>query len=175
MDAAAPSSISGATALSVEGDLRNSLLSVGAGYTRIPAAFDPALGFVRRRDMRRTGGSIAVFPRFETSRWARQLLAVAYGAHIAGLDGVTQSTVLYSRNMLTFQTGDRAVLTLRRRSEALRTARADPGTRARRRRLRLQPRRASPQHQRQPPFLGARRVLGGTVLGGARAPSCRAD
>ena len=118
-DTSASSSGASATALSVEGDLRNSLVSVGAGYTRIPEAFDPALGFVRRRDMRRAGASIAVFPRFETSRWARQLLAVLYGAHIAGLDGVKQSTVLYSRNMLTFQTGDRAVLTLRRRSEAL--------------------------------------------------------
>lgn len=119
VDGSASSSGSSATALSVVGDLRNSLLSVGAGYARIPEAFDPALGFVRRRDMRRAGGSVAVFPRFESSRWARQLLAVLYGAHIAGLDGVKQSTVLYSRNMLTFQTGDRAVLTLRRRSEAL--------------------------------------------------------
>ena len=118
-DASDSSSGSSATAASVEADLRNSLLSVGAGYTRIPEGFDPALGFVRRRDMRRAAGSLAVFPRFERSRWARQLLAVAYGEHIAGLDGVKQSTVLLSRNMLTFQTGDRAVLTLSRRSEAL--------------------------------------------------------
>ena len=118
-DASASSSASSATAASVEGDLRNSLLSVGAGYTRIPEAFDPALGFVRRRDMRRTAGSLAVFPRFERGRWARQLLTVAYGEHITGLDGVKQSTVLLSRNMMTFQTGDRAMLNLRRRSEAL--------------------------------------------------------
>ena len=109
-----------ATATSIEADLRNSLLSAGAGFTRIPADFDPALGFVRRRDMRRVTGSAAVFPRFEQSRWARQLIAVVNGEHIAGLDGVKQSTVLLSHNMLTFQTGDRAMLNLRRRFEALR-------------------------------------------------------
>ena len=115
------SSAVSATAASLEADLRNSLVSAGAGYTRIPEDFNPALGFVRRRDMRRAAGSLAVFPRFERSRWARQLLAVAYGEHIAGLDGIKQSTVLLSRSMLTFQTGDRAVLNLRRRSESLRT------------------------------------------------------
>ncbi|MDE2794382.1 MAG: DUF5916 domain-containing protein [Gemmatimonadota bacterium] len=118
-DGSPSSSAVTATAASVEADLRNSLMSAGAGFTRIPGNFNPALGFVRRPDMRRAAGSLAVFPRFERSRWARQLLAVAYGEHIAGLDGVKQSTVLLSRNMLTFQTGDRAVITLRRRSEAL--------------------------------------------------------
>ena len=116
-----PSSGSSATAASVEADLRNSLLSAGAGFTRIPADFVPALGFVRRRDMRRVTGSAAVFPRFEQSRWARQLIAVVNGEHIAGLDGAKQSTVLLSHNMLTFQTGDRAMLNLRRRSEVLQT------------------------------------------------------
>ena len=165
VDASASSPGSSATALSVVGDLRNSLVSVGAGYARIPEAFDPALGFVRRRDMRRAGGSVAVFPRFETSRWARQLLAVLYGAHIAGLDGVKQSTVLYSRNMLTFQTGDRAVLTLRRRSEALQAPVRIQGRELAAGDYAFQPGRAAPQHERQPPFLGTGRVLGGTVLG----------
>ena len=107
------------TAASVEADLRTSLLSAGAGFTRIPADFDPALGFVRRRDMQRLTGSLAVFPRFERSRWARQLIVVGNGEHIAGLDGVRQTTVLLSHNMMTFQTGDRAFLNIRRRAEAL--------------------------------------------------------
>lgn len=122
VDGSAPSPAASATAASVEADLRSSVASAGAGYTRIPRNFNPALGFVRRPDMRRAAGSVAVFPRFERSRWARQLLAVAYGEHIAGLDGTRQSTLLLSRNMLTFQTGDRVVLILRRRSEALRAA-----------------------------------------------------
>ena len=110
---------SASTALSVEGDLRNSLVSAGVGLTRIPDDFDPALGFVRRRDMRRMTGSLAVFPRFERSRWARQLIVVGNGEHITGLDGVRHTTVLLSHNMLTFQTGDRTMLNIRRRSESL--------------------------------------------------------
>ncbi|MDE2985410.1 MAG: DUF5916 domain-containing protein [Gemmatimonadota bacterium] len=122
VDGSAPSPAASATAGSVEADLRSSLVSAGAGYTRIPRDFNPALGFVRRSDMSRVTGALAVFPRFERSRWARQLLAVAYGERIAGLDGVDQGTVLLSRNMLTFQTGDRAMLNLRRRSENLQWA-----------------------------------------------------
>ncbi len=112
---------SGAIAASIETDLRNSLMSAGAGFTRIPAGFEPALGFVRRRDMRRVTGSVAVFPRFEQSRWARQLIAAGNAEHIAGLDGVKQSTFLLSHNMLTFQSGDRAMLNITRRSEVLLT------------------------------------------------------
>ena len=107
------------TAASIEADLRGSLLSAGAGFTRIPDDFDPALGFVRRRDMQRLAASAAFFPRFERSRWARQLIASGSGERIAGLDGVEQTTALMFRNMLTFQTGDRAVLTVRRRTEAI--------------------------------------------------------
>ena len=110
---------SASTAASFEGDLRNSLLSAGAGFTRIPDDFSPALGFVRRRDMQRLTGSLAVFPRFERSPWARQLIVVGNGERITGLDGVRQTTVLLSHNMLTFQTGDRAMLNVRRRTEAL--------------------------------------------------------
>ncbi|MCY4572656.1 MAG: DUF5916 domain-containing protein [Gemmatimonadetes bacterium] len=112
---------SASTAASIEADLRSSLLSAGAGFTRIPDDFSPALGFVRRRDMQRLTGSVAVFPRFERSRWARQLIVVGNGEHITGLDGVKQTTVLLNHNMLTFQTGDRAMLNIRRRSESLRT------------------------------------------------------
>ena len=107
------------TAASIEADLRSSLLSAGAGFTRIPDDFSPALGFVRRRDMQRLTGSLAVFPRFERSRWARQLIVVGNGEHITGLDGVRHTVVLLSHNMLTFQTGDRAMLNIRRRSESL--------------------------------------------------------
>ena len=114
-----PGDASPSTSASVEADLRSSLLSAGAGFTRIPDDFSPALGFVRRRDMQRLTGSVAVFPRFERSRWARQLIVVGNGEHITGLDGVKQTTVLLSHNMLTFQTGDRAMLNIRRRSESL--------------------------------------------------------
>ncbi len=107
------------TALSVQGDLRNSLLSGGAAFTRIPGDFDPALGFVQRRDMQRAVVGVSAFPRFEQSRWARQLLTAVRGTRIAGLDGVKQSTTAFWHTAMTFQTGDRATLQLARRSESL--------------------------------------------------------
>ncbi len=115
---AAPSAAAG----SLEVDLGNSVLSGGASFTQVPREFDPALGFVRRRDMRRYTAAAAAFPRFEGSRWARQLVAAVNGQYIQGLDGEKQSASILSHSMLTFQTGDWAMVNLRRRTEALRTS-----------------------------------------------------
>ena len=109
----------GATAGTVEADLRNDLLSAGGSFTQVPADFNPALGFVRRRDIRTRSGSIAAFPRFEQSDWARQLVTVVSGDHISGMDGETQSTFLLSHNMVTFESGDRMMLNITRRAEWL--------------------------------------------------------
>ena len=111
---------SSATAGTIEADLRNSLLSAGGGFTQVPSDFNPALGFVRRRDLRKVSGSAAAFPRFEQSPWARQLIAAVSADHISGLDGEKQSTFLLSHNMMTFESGDRAMLNITRRSEVLR-------------------------------------------------------
>ena len=113
-------STSGATAGTVEVDLRNELLSVGGSFAQVPAEFNPALGFVRRRDIRTRSGSIAAFPRFEQSEWARQLITVVSLDHIAGMDGEKQSTFLLSHNMLTFDSGDRMMFNITRRGEVLR-------------------------------------------------------
>ncbi len=109
----------GATAGTLEADLRNSVFSVGAGFNQVPEGFNPALGFVRRDDLRKVSGSVAAFPRFEQNPWARQWIAVASGDRITGLDGQKQSTFLLSHNMLTFDSGDRAMLNITRRSEAI--------------------------------------------------------
>ena len=108
-----------ATAGSLDVSLGNSTLSAGAGFTRVPREFDPALGFVQRRDMQRYAVAAAAFPRFERSRWARQLIASVNGAYVEGLDGRKQSTTLLAHNRLVFQTGDWAMVNLRRRTEAL--------------------------------------------------------
>ncbi len=108
-----------ATAGSVNLDLRNSRMSASAGFTSVPTDFNPALGFIRRRDFRRYNGAVAAFPRFEQSTWARQLTAAVTGEYIEGLDGVEQSTSLLSHNMFSFQTGDWVMLNLRRRTESL--------------------------------------------------------
>ena len=109
-----------ATAGSAEIDLRSDLLSVGGSFKQVPDGFNPALGFVRRSDIRTLSGSFAAFPRFEQSDWARQLVAVISGDRIAGMDGEKQSTFLLSHNMLTFESGDRIMLNVTRRGEVLR-------------------------------------------------------
>ena len=109
-----------ATAASAEATVGNRNFSARAGFTQVPSEFEPALGFVRRRDMRRYEGSVAVFPRFEQSRWARQLIAAVNGGYVQGLDGVRQSTTLLSHSMLSFESGDWIVANARRRTEALR-------------------------------------------------------
>ena len=108
------------TAGTVEVDLRNDLLSAGGSFKQVPADFNPALGFVRRGDIRTRSGSFAAFPRFEESDWARQLVAVVSGDYIAGLDGEKQSTFLLSHNMLTLESGHRFMLNITRRGEVLR-------------------------------------------------------
>ena len=112
-------SAGGATAGTVEVDLRNDLLSAGGSFARVPEGFNPALGFVRRRDIRTRSGSLAAFPRFEQSDWARQLVASVSGDYIAGMDGEKQSTFVLSHNMLTFESGDRLMLNITRRGEVL--------------------------------------------------------
>lgn len=112
-------SAGGTTAGTFEIDLRNDLLSAGGSFAQVPDRFNPALGFVRRRDIRTRSGSFAAFPRFEQSGWARQLIASASGDYIAGMDGEKQSTFLLSHNMLTFETGDRMMLNITRRGEVL--------------------------------------------------------
>ena len=108
-----------ATAGTFEVDLRNDLLSAGGSFKQVPAEFSPALGFVRRRDIRSSSGSLAAFPRFEQSDWARQLITAVSGDHIAGMDGEKQSTFLLSHNMLTLESGHRFMLNITRRGEVL--------------------------------------------------------
>ena len=93
--------------------------SLAANYTDIAAGFDPALGFVQRRDIVRYGGTAAYTPRFESSDWARSLVAALVGTYIEGQDGVKQSESLLSHNMLTLQTGDWISVNARRQVERL--------------------------------------------------------
>ncbi len=110
-----------ATAGALNIELASRTLSASAGYTQVPRDFEPALGFVRRRDMRRYTASAAAFPRFEKSGWARQLVAALNGEYVEGLAGDKQSASVLSHTMLTFESGDWVMVNLRRRGEALRT------------------------------------------------------
>lgn len=95
--------------------------SFGANYQSVDENFDPALGFVRRRDMVKYGGSGAWTPRFESSPWARSLVMALVVDRVDGQDGEQQSSSQLSHNMLSFQTGDWVSVNFRRRFERLET------------------------------------------------------
>jgi hypothetical protein len=99
--------------------LRNDRFSAGAEYTDIGEAFDPALGFVQRRDMVRWYGSLGWTPRFEGSSWARQLNVTLRGMVIDGQDGVRQSEEAVFQSGLRFQNGNYLLLGLTHEWERL--------------------------------------------------------
>jgi hypothetical protein len=92
--------------------LRNDRLNLGVDYTNIGESFNPALGFVRRRDMVRWGGSAGWTPRFEESPWARQLTLSFKGNVVEGQDGARQSNGASFHSGLRFQNGNYVLLGL---------------------------------------------------------------
>ncbi len=95
------------------------LWQLEAGYTDIGEEFRPALGFVRRRDMVRTKAGAAIVPRFDGSRWARQLVLAVNGSYIEGQDGRKQSVDGLFHSMLGFQSGDNISLNVNHDAEVL--------------------------------------------------------
>jgi len=93
--------------------------SLAANLQSVDEDFDPALGFVRRPDMFKYGGSVAYTPRFESSPWARSLVSALVVDRTDGQDGEHQSTSQLWHNMLTLQSGDFVSLNARRRYERL--------------------------------------------------------
>ena len=99
--------------------LRNDRFMVEVARNLIGEAYDPALGFVARADQRRWGGQVGWTPRFESSRWARQLSLALQGNRIEGWDDVKQSHFRRLASTLSFQTGDRATLNVTENFEHL--------------------------------------------------------
>src|SRR5690606_7602399 len=86
--------------------LRNDRWIAGVSRTVIGERFDPALGFVQRPDQKTWGGQLAFTPRFQSSRWARQLTLQLAGDRIEGMDGALQSRDVRLSTRMNFQTGD---------------------------------------------------------------------
>jgi hypothetical protein len=101
--------------------LRNATWGASVGYTNIGRDFLPALGFVRRPDQVRWNGEVSFAPRFEESRWARQLTTTLGGEEIEGQDGVLQSGRRSVNSQLSFDTGDQVGASGNRRFERLAT------------------------------------------------------
>jgi hypothetical protein len=110
---------SGADAGHGEVILQNELYGVTATYTSVGEGFDPALGFVRRRDMVRMGGGFSWRPRFPNSSWARQFTFNPHGFVIEGQDGRRQSQDFRMDQILTTQSGDMFMIGLTHRWERL--------------------------------------------------------
>jgi hypothetical protein len=96
--------------------------SFNGEYQQVDADFDPALGFVRRRDIEKYSGTAAWTPRFENSTWARSLVSALVADRINGRDGSKQSTRQFWHNMLSLQNGNWISLNGQRRFERLETA-----------------------------------------------------
>ncbi len=118
-DSQRPDSTGSAGALQAELNLRNDRYTMEVSHTRIGSAFDPALGFVPRRNQVRWGGSAGWTPRFEGSPWARRLVAVLLGNRIENLQGVKESHRAQLHSMLTLQSGDWLMFNATERFERL--------------------------------------------------------
>ncbi|NDC87312.1 MAG: hypothetical protein EB075_00650 [Bacteroidetes bacterium] len=70
--------------------LRNDIYGVSASYTDVGTNYAPALGFVRRRDMKQVAGSVVYSPFFESGPF-RQLTASMEQTYITGQDNQLQS------------------------------------------------------------------------------------
>jgi hypothetical protein len=99
--------------------VRNATYGAAAGYTNIGRDFDPALGFVRRRDQVRWNGELAYTPRFDGSDWARQLNLFARAEDIHGQDGGVQTKRQSLDGQLNLRSGDNAGASITRRFERL--------------------------------------------------------
>jgi len=99
--------------------LRNDRFNVAVDYTDIGENFNPALGFVQRRDMVRFGGTAAWTPRFEESTWARQLMLRFTGNYIEGQDGRKQTDYAVLHTSMRFQNGNSLLLGLTHKWERL--------------------------------------------------------
>lgn len=100
-------------------NLRTARYGAELGYTNIGESFQPALGFVRRRDQVRWNGQLSFTPRFESSPWARQLNFYLRGIEIDGQDGIRQSAERTADGFLVFDNGNGAGATLMNRFERL--------------------------------------------------------
>ena len=71
-------------------NLRNDVYGASLSYTSVGERYEPALGFVRRRDMRQTIGTLTWSPFLERGPF-RQMTAHVMGIHTDGQDGELQS------------------------------------------------------------------------------------
>ena len=95
-----------ASAARAELELQNDRYGVRVRRTHVGKGFDPALGFVRRRDQDQWYLWGAFTPRFEASDWARRSWLWLGGERTLGTDGELQSRQAGSHAGLEFESGE---------------------------------------------------------------------
>ena len=148
----------GTSAARAELELQNDRYGLRIRRTHVGKAFDPALGFVRRRDQDQWNVWTAFTPRFEGSDWARSSWVRVGGERILGTDGELQSRRAGSSLGFLFESGETVAFDWTSRFERLHGPASISG------------RVLSPGDYRFTSFaLGARtndsRVFSGTVFG----------
>ena len=118
-DSEAAGTDEGKSAARAELELQNDRYAFRVRRTHVGKAFDPALGFVRRRDQDQWYAWGAFTPRFETSDWARRSWLWLGGERVLGTDGELQSRQAGSHAGLEFESGESVEFNLDSRFERL--------------------------------------------------------
>ena len=118
-DSEAAGTDEGTSAARAELELQNDRYAFRVRRTHVGKAFDPALGFVRRRDQDQWYAWGAFTPRFETSDWARRSWLWLGGERVLGTDGELQSRQAGSHAGLEFESGESVEFNLDSRFERL--------------------------------------------------------
>lgn len=89
--------------------VRNDKYSLEGDYLNVGRNFDPAAGFVRRRDMIRYKTDVGYYPRPSSGdSLIRQARFNAGGFYVEGQDHEKQSSNSYAKSLVRFETGDEA-------------------------------------------------------------------
>ncbi len=118
-DSQANGSGPGKQAARAELDLENDRYALSVDRVHVGTDFDPALGFVRRRDMDEWQLWGGFRPRFEQSGWARRFSVWGGGVRTLGTGGELQSERLSSNADFLFESGERVSLVVDDRFERL--------------------------------------------------------
>ena len=109
----------GNQAARAELDLENDRYALSLDRVHVGKDFDPALGFLRRRDMDEWSLWGGFRPRFESSGWARRFSVWGGGVRTRGTGGELQSERLSSNADLLFESGERVSVVVDDRFERL--------------------------------------------------------
>lgn len=108
------------TAFGLTVDYPNDELDWYASLSQVGADFDPALGYVKRRGMRRYAAGLAVKPRFDDSDWLRQLQFEVNPTLYTDSTGRFETLEVDADLVgFRFESGDRATLKLLNTTEQL--------------------------------------------------------